>query len=133
MSDVQPNFEAFTNKGGRIVTEKTASLTMNNHAHLNVPGKVQEQIFDGAEYIEFHADHRQDLLGLEPHHADDAPPHAYKIGNDVGESGAVTVEKVLDWLGKERPAEHTMFELLFDDEIGMPYIDVSGLEDVDNE
>lgn len=131
--DGDPEFEPFMQKGGRLVTTKTATLSMNPRGGLNVPGSVQGEIFDGAEFIRFHGDAERCLLALEGFaDKESAPPNAYKISGGNGDEsggGSIYAEKVLKWLGKEPPEEHMMFSLEVDD--GMPYIDVSDLPDVE--
>jgi len=124
------DFEKFTDKGNRLVTQKTASVTMNNHGYLNVPGSVRESLFDGATHIEYHTDHEHSLLALHPYEKEEAPPHAYKLSGNDG-SSSISAETVLSWLGKRPPEEHTMFELQFDEESELPYIDVSELPEVE--
>lgn len=125
------SFETFTDKGSRLYTAtKVASLTLNQHGYLNIPGSVQDGIFDGKEAVEYHADRDNHLLAFEAHDEESAPSHAYKISGEVGESGSVSAEKVLAWVGKRPPEEHTMLELHHDEESGLPYIDVSDLPEM---
>jgi hypothetical protein len=121
------DFETFTKKGGRYLTAKTASVTMNRHGYLNVPGSVRETVFDGAEYIEYHTDRENNLIALEGY-TEEPPQHAYTLSGS--DNGSVQVEKVLAWIGKRPPEEHTMFELQHDEETDLPYIDVSKLPEV---
>jgi hypothetical protein len=124
----EPEFEPFLQKGGRLVTTKTASVSMSDRGILNIPGSVRSQIFHEANYIQFHADIERELLALEPFgDEDDAPSNSYKISGDG--SGSIQAEKVLCWMGKDTPDEHTLFELKAVDE--MPYIDVGDLPELE--
>jgi hypothetical protein len=122
-------FSPFRKKGNRLVTTRTASVTMNSHGHLNIPGSVRTTVFNGAKWIMYHADHDRELLAIEAFgDIENAPQNAYKLTpEDPEESGTVTVNNVLAWMGKEVPDEHTMFELM--ERGGMACIDVSKLND----
>lgn len=123
------DFETFTDKGGRYVTAKVASVSMNHHGNMNIPESTHKSVFDGKEYLEYHADHDNQLLAFKAYDGGDAPPHAYTMSGEG--SLSVPVEKALEWVGKRPPEEHVMFELQRDSEAGLPYIDVSGLPDVE--
>lgn len=125
-------FEPFTDKGGRYVTQKTASVSMNHHGNVNIPGSVHEDIFDGGRYVEYLLDEANGRLGFRVYQADadNVPDHAYVIQEDAP---SASVEKPLAALGKRPPDEHTMFELRHDGESGVPYINVSKLPDVDGD
>ena len=117
-------FEAFTQKGGRYVTQKTMSLSMNQYGHLNVPASVSKSVFEGSDYVVLHYDIDSQFLAIEPCNGD-PPAYAYKLSGDSSKS--VNITKVLEMLDKQPPEKHTMFELQHDDDSGLPYIDVSGL------
>lgn len=125
------DFEVFTDKGGRFVSQKTLSLSMNNHGILYIPKSVNTSLFDGDDYIQYHVDPQNNLLALEGHPQDEAPAHAYLISGD-SEHGSVICKKVLEYMGKSLPEGHTMFELQHDEDTDLPYIDVSKLPEVDD-
>lgn len=126
----EPEFKPFLDKNNRLVTTKTASLSMNHHGRVNIPGSVRSEIFDDAEYVQFHVDHDRGLLAFEPFPDEDsAPANAYKLSGE--KSGSASVEKVLEWAGYEPPESHTMFELKFGG--GFPYIDLAKLNGADTE
>lgn len=124
-SNDEPDFEPFTDKNSRLVTTKTASVSMNQHGRLNIPGSVRKEIYDDAEYVQFHVDHDRGLLAIEGFEDEEAaPPNAYKISGNG--SGSAKVGKALEWAGYEPPDGHMMFELKFGG--GYPYIDLKKLD-----
>jgi len=127
MSDT--GFQPFTDKGGRYVTTKTASVTMNHHGQMNFPASVRQDVFGGCSYVEYLLNESEMKMGIKGYTEAKAPPHAYKIGNDPTKSGSATVEKALEAIGKAPPEEHTMFEL--HDSDGMAYINVGKLPDLE--
>ena len=127
----EPNFEPFLQKGGHLVTTKTASVTLNHQGHINIPGSVREQIFDNAQYIQYHRDLKRGLLAFEGFPDEDsAPANAYKIGGESGH-GTISATNVLTSMDYEIPDEQVLFELKYHD--GYPYIDLNKLETVDDD
>lgn len=119
-------FQPFTAKNGRYVTQKTLSLTINQHGYLNIPGSIHTSIFNDAPYIEYYTNNTK--LGLQPHTEDSAPQHAYTLS---GDSPSVAAETVLVSMGKQPPESHTMLELK--DADGLAYVEVSKLPDLDDD